>query len=1074
MTRAVRWGATVLAVLTLVVVALAPTPAQAKVRSSSVSLAATPRAVATFDPVTLRVAVPRGRFASRDLVRVERRTGDRWTSVRTARLPASGVVTITERPAAGRHVYRAVKPRTSRFAAATSRTVTVTAERSPSELELLAQPEHVLPGRPTMLTASSSAGSRAVGADVSWESRGPDGQWSSVGRSRLDGSGRAKVQVLPRSPGTVYRAQQSQTGSVEAAVSREVTVRVVSRSFVEAWVTRSHVAVGGTIAVEGDAPTRRANDPVTLQVMRSGTWTPVETVLVHSEGFAISYRPTAGTQRLRVVAEATDTLAQAVSDELVVTASDRPSAAMSSGLRRITLDGPPTGMAYGPGRPAQAAFDAPADTPLRLVTWEGAVPTESGGGSMVVTDPSGVVVGTAGPSGLDFRTRVAGRYVVTLSHRWSDQTLQVSVTSPATFAATIDGPTTRVSTEQVRGRRLDLTFTAARPGPVTLASENMAGWPPALRMVEVDSGRTVPELGDSRTWRLPMAGRYRLEMTPPGTTAETTADLRLVSVSEKSIALNGPTTTVTVDRRGGSAVYAVEVPAGEAVTVAATNVVRTPARGRAVVRVVDAEGNDVAGFDTAEDRLARSSRHHPEARWFVVVQFDGRATGSLSLDVSTPRDYVIGPGDRARIATDGVAGREVRVRFSVSPDEYIGVARTSPTSASSSTFVARADTLGDPAGIVLSEGSRDPYLATRPEELVLVRSPRLPIVLDEEAVVQRVRARPAEVDGRERLTFPEGRTFAVRRYSSPPGTRIIAAVVESDLDPLRVDLRVRGARLDSERDDRAWIETGDQPVDVIVLASGPGALDLQVTTPQRTVVSPGAGPVRLSTGDLVGRELAAEFEARAGDVVVGRTSERDGWTACTGALRFDRPDGFRSPQSDSDLGVVSEGRPADRDADGCVPPAVVEIGTSGAYQYVFSPRSSQQEAADVEVLVSRPTALEQPGTTPTTHRATVSRPGAVASFRIPARVWNELELTVSAGTFRGPGGSVLPVDVTVQPPRGTFGPTVRLRHLGSPVSGVASISNPPDPGADDYLVVVDPQGDGVGTVDLTFQERHVG
>jgi hypothetical protein len=681
-------------------------------------------------------------------------------------------------------------------------------------------------------------------------------------------------------------------------------------------------------------------------------------------------------------------------------------------------------------------------------------------------------VDTFGPSGRDLRTRAAGRYAVTVSHRWGDQTLQLSVTSPATFTATVDGATTRVSTEEVRGRRLDLTFTAPSPGPVTLVADNVAGWPPSYQMVETSSGRTVPEMGDSSTWRLPSAGRYRLEMMPTGSVAETTADVRLLSAQERSIAMNGPTTEVSLARRGSSAVYAIDVPAGEDVTVAATRIVRTAARGRAVVRVVTPAGIAFAGFDTVEDRLTRAFLHQPDSRWYVVVWFDGRTTGSLSLDVSTPLDYAMGAGDRARISTGGIAGRQVRVRFSVAQDEYIGLGRFTPArSSSTSTRVARSDDLRGPRGTVLGDGTSDVYHAPRAEELVLIRSPRLPVVLDEEVVVQRVRARPAEVDRRERLDFPDGRTFTVRRYAAPPGTRLVGAVVDSDVDPVTLDLRVRGARTDLVVADRARVEVGDQPVDFIVFANGPRALDLQVTTPQRVAVTPDAPPVRISTGDLVGREAMALFEARAGDVITARTSARDGWTTCFGELMLDLPGGPRTPGYE-DVVVVSEGHVADRDADGCLPPDVVEVRERGPYLYRFSPRGTTRESADVEVMVSRPTLLEQPGQTPTTYEATVGRPGAIATFRISAREWNQLRLTVSGGTFRTADGRPAAVDVTVKRPYGANGSTPRLRHVDQPVTGTATINGLAGPDDDTYLVVVDPLGDATGTVDLTFEERY--
>lgn len=1060
---------------------VAPTAAQAARRSSSVTLVTSAASLETGNRLTLRGQSPRGRFAAGDVVRFQQRTSRGWTTIGSGRLDASGVSRHKSRPSPGTYLFRVHKPATTRHQASTSATRRVEVRRASYPLFVQAEPRHVAAGETTTLHVWSHAGSRGEGARVRWERRASDDEWERVGTGRLDTDGNAKVVVRPSGTGSIYRAVQERTSTLEQAVSEPLEVRVVPRPDVVLWVERSHAPVGGVLDFEGEALQHREGDETQLQRLVDGAW-EVDAVDDVFEGeVQFSVDPPPGRHRYRLRTMETDRLAQAVSPEVVVTVSDRPVPRATTGSRAVVLNGAPTGMAYSAERPATAVIDAPARTEIRLHSTTGAPWTDHRDG-LVVRGPDGDTVPLSRrPQGQyvqpAFVTREAGTYTVTTDAAEASGTWDLSATSPATFSATPDGAAVLMSTGSARGRRLDLAFEGQAESFVRFVAVNDTSVTPS-RLVDLSSGQEVRRFTDEDgvlVWRLPSTGKYRFEVRT-GVGGETTTEVRLLTGREQRLDVNQPTTRASVKARGGFVVYDVDVEAGKRVTYAASAASLTREDERLNLEVVSAEGF-ATGRQVRGDAglLVRGGAAERADRHYVVATFGPRSSGAFDLDVSTPRVYDVGSGERTTTSSGGLAGREIWVRFTAEADTYVD---TKPTvgidyATRGTVAVGRVD-YTESFGSFPSEL---PHHVERAGTFVHVRAPGDAVEVESEVVVHRERPTTVGLGADHRTTIADGRYFRVLRYEAPAGTRLTTTTNDSTFDPSR-QIYLEPRRVDhvwQHRDRVTSVPSSRGVVDMVVEARGPGSVDVQTSSPARTTVSPNGPAVRLTTGGVAARELLAVFDAREGDLVTVRTTRREGGAPCQGTLLRDRLSGFE----DREDVVETAYRPdaEDRDADGCAGAPLHRIPADGRYQYRLTPLSTAPTAADVEVLVTRPVALD-PGSSGTTARAQVSRAGGLAVYSVPAAYDDLLEVTATGGALRrpedGPLSSTGQADLLARPQGGSTGrgSASSVRYRGAPVTARAQSSASYGDSNASFLVIVDPVGETTGSLDLTLRRTR--
>ncbi|MEH3033667.1 MAG: hypothetical protein PGN07_06430 [Aeromicrobium erythreum] len=878
-----------------------------------------------------------------------------------------------------------------------------------------------------------------------------DGRWTVVGSGTVPSDGRLAGSARPATGVQEFRFAVDSSADVAAAASSSAYVRVEGHTALAVVVRGLPAGQPAAVTLTGPRGDSMLTASATVSPARPGRWT-VSAAPVTTSG---------GTYR---AAEPTQTVDLAAGDSRTVVVQYEP-----PGTRELVLNGARGRVAIEKsGAPASFTFSASAGDKVAFAVTDVDL-TVSAELDVTVQDPRGRTVETEPPGWPSPRSRWvftaadSGPYVVTVRARHlGTGSLSANVSTPSIQSAAPNGPSVALSSQQHPGRELGAEFTARVGDYVSVRQDGLTGRDNPFRLVRVDDGRTVSPLGEGEgavgwvgsAWSISADGRYRFEIEP-AFAERTSFDLSVLSTrAEQEVVVNRETVHAEVDRAGGLRVVPMRLQERGEVTVALSDVTMTAGGYQAAFLTSD---GGLVGGATHERPLGYPSYPQEPGRFLLVVNPLGDATGSLDIDVSTPKvvDSVPG-GPPVQVTSEGRAGRELRVRFPAAKGDY-AVTRSTVS----------ADVVGprgvDVARAMMNDETREPvyelgfspawqieadgtYVAQYVPRTVLNASVKVAIFLE----------RPA--------TLAPGSTTRVSR-ARPSGLAVLAVDTRADeryaldtawADPSRVQENDRyaayldgGHPLVPVEPRTTFMAPSTAPQTLVVTVRDGSASDVLVSLdqPRRHVVTPNGSGVTISNAGARERTVRATFDAKAGDFLSHHLVPGAGWDARLQLVRHE-PDG--SVERDHPARAYQE-----EQRDGAE--RVWRIERDGRYSLDFVPRSDGDMSARLSIFLTRPveTAYES------RRSIGVTRPGQIAvldmAYRRPT-----IDVRLSAFALRradGSGGAArlwTATDISGQ--------------LGVVATGSSVSRLPVNPHSafqpERFFVVVDPVGDTTGSLDL--------
>ncbi|KAA1399510.1 hypothetical protein [Aeromicrobium ginsengisoli] len=661
--------------------------------TSSVVLTAGSTAVSEGATVDFTIQSPASAYTPGETVQLQtRRPGEAWAISKTLNLTSGGTAAAALTPPLGTSEFRAVKPQTDRYSAATSTPVTVTVSDKPEPVD----PVVTVNGTGTSLAVTTSDPVARATFSVN--------EGEKVALATADIAGMSQPTVSVQDPdgvdiplATLGNVSMNTRWSFVAPRSGTFTV-LLSAAGGGAGSTRLVVttplthaaAVNGapqaltatplpgrelrvTFAADnGEYLSSVIGNPVqwnqhAMRLVDVATGEEVE-IVERDVQFGMWKIPADSDYRLELEPYAADAMA----GDLSVSAS-RPAVATVNGPTiEASIDRPGDIEAYavdlteGQTVTLGVTYDGVDDNAAYLVEIRGAGDA-----------PYGSVMGAQGLN--DLKVWETGTYVLLLRGKGlTTPTFRLDISTPLAIAPELNGDPVHVSTVHA-GRVVEGTVAADAGDVISLHTANATYGPTnpgrpvfdQVRLVNVASGQGVSPV-DGRTdyttiWQVPLNGEYRLVWSP--TSAYTmTFDLSVLRAVPQPLNPNSPTSNVAIDRPGAVEAFTVPVTKGDRLAVA----ISSSDESRYHLNVSGAAG-DAELYMTEREALVAAKTGVVN----LVVQGPSSGTGAapLHLDVTTPaRKTAVLDGSPVTMTTGQNAGREMWAEFTAGKDDYVSYA----------------------------------------------------------------------------------------------------------------------------------------------------------------------------------------------------------------------------------------------------------------------------------------------------------------------------------------------------------------------------------------------------------------